>query len=333
MGVELVRASERRGGMRLVAAIVTDPAKEGRDLGDIAGLGRPLGALASADAAAVLGRDDADIVFYTGAGGSTDVATAMAAALDAGKDVITFSGLAHPATAVGREAAEALDGTARRAGRHALCTGFAPGFMIDTLPVVLASCSVDWTSIEVRLVMRMDDWGPATLDAYGIGAAPAVPVSSESRLSFLESVGIIADALAVEPASVRESWDPMVAARVREGRDRTIAVGSVTGVRRTFAAVTTEGRTITIELTIVYALDEAEDGLREEYVIDVAGGPGAGVRAELTGGWSPDPYPATAASGLNAVPRLLALPPGLYNAAQVPFAGPPGLWRSLRDLS
>ena len=106
-----------------------------------------------------------------------------------------------------------------------------------------------------------------------------------------------------------------MAARERKGRDRTIAAGATTGVRRTFTGVTTAGLAITIELTIVYALDEAEDGLREEYVIDISGGPAAGVRAELTGGWSPDPYPATAASGLNAVPRLLALPPGLYNAA------------------
>ena len=88
-----------------------------------------------------------------------------------------------------------------------------------------------------------------------------------------------------------------------------------------------------MKLTTVYALDEAADGLREEYVVDVDGGPAAGAHARLTGGWSPDPYPATAACGLNAIPGLLTLAPGLYTSAQIPFAGPAPGWRSLREVN
>jgi 4-hydroxy-tetrahydrodipicolinate reductase len=332
MGVELVRACARRGDVLPVAAIVTDPAKQGRDLGDIAGLDVRLGAPASLDAEEVLARDDVDIVFYTGAGGSGDVARALSTALAFGKDVITYSGVAHPATAIGSAAAQDLDAQARAAGRRALCTGFAPGFMTDVLPIVLASCCIDWTRIDVGLVMRMDDWGPATLDAYGIGALPGAHEPSGSRISFMESVGIIADALWVDLVSAEEAWDPIVSEHDRQGRDRVIRAGHVTGVRRTYTGTTSTGREIRVQLTIVYALDEAVDGLQEEYVIDIAGGSASGAHARLSGGWSPDPYPATAASGLNAVPGLLSLPPGLYNVAQVPFTGVSPGWRSLREI-
>ena len=45
----------------------------------------------------------------------------------------------------------------------------------------------------------------------------------------------------------------------------------------------------------------------------------------MAGGVFADPYPATAARGLAVVPGLLAMPPGLYNGAQIPFAAAPGM--------
>jgi hypothetical protein len=332
MGVEFVRACERRGSVTPVAAIVTDARKAGVDLGTIAGLSRRLGAPASLDVDATLGRDDVDMVFYTGAGSSADVASALGRALDAGKDAITFSGLAHPATAIGAEAAEELDARARRAGRRALCTGFAPGFMPDVVPVVLASSAMEWTRIETRMVMKMDTWGPATLDAYGIGSPPGRHEPIASRLSFAESIGMIAEALRIELVSAGESWDPILSMRRRRGADREVADGDVTGVRRLFTAAAPSGRTLQLEITTIYELDEAVDGMAEEYAVEVFDHSASVARANLSGAWSPDPYPATAASGLNAIPGLLSLPPGLYNAAQIPFAAPTTTWRSLRDL-
>jgi hypothetical protein len=318
MGVELTRAAVARGDAVPVAAIVTDPEKEGRDLGELSGLD-PLGAPATRDAAAVLARDDIDVVFFCGIAGTREIADALARVVRAGKEAVTFSAIAHPATALGARAAQELDEVAREAGHRILGTGLAPGFLVDVLPVVLASVSVTWTSITARAVLPMDDWGDMTLDAYGIGMPPGSHAPSTSRLSFLESVGIVVDALGVDVAHSEERFEPIVSTRRRKGR-RVIEPGMSTGVRRVYRATTSAGREVTVEIVGVYMLDEQLDGLREEYVVDVDGGPGAGVRAQLSGGWSPDPYPATAAAGLSALPGLVSLPPGLYNAAQVPFA-------------
>jgi 2,4-diaminopentanoate dehydrogenase len=320
MGVELIRAAVERGDTTLAGAIVTDPAKEGRDLGDIAGLDRQLGATATLDADAVLARDDVDVVFFTGAGGTVEIASSMARIAEAGKDAVTFSAIAHPATALGPKIAKELNEVARESGVRMVGTGLAPGFLLDVLPVALASTCVTWSSISARVVIPMNDWGAMTLDAYGIGKTAGEHAPPGSRLSFLECVGTIVDALGLEAAETRQIWQPLLSGRRREGGAAVVEPGKVSGVHRTYSVTTTNGRVITVELIAIYMLDEELDGVSPECTITIEGSPSSNVKATLTGGWVPDPYPATAAVGLNCLSGLRSLPPGLYNAAQIPFA-------------
>lgn len=330
MGVELTRACLRRGDVAPVGAIVTSADKDGVDLGEIAGLGTSLGASASLDADAVLAREDVDVVFYSGIGSSDYVAEVLERCVRAGKEAVTFSGLAHPATAIGPEAARELSALARERGKHILGIGLAPGFLTDVLPVVAASACVDWRSITARMVLPMDSWGALTLDAYGIGKPAGQHVETRDRLSFLESVGIVIDALNVDVDSVAESYEPIVSTRRRSGGAKVVEPGTVGGTRRSYKATTTAGRWVLVEIISIYMLDEEIDGLREEYVVEVDAERPSGARISASGGWSPDPYPATAACGLSALPGLLSLAPGLYNAAQVPFAVPDDDWMTLR---
>jgi len=328
MGVELVRAASARRDTVLAGAIVTDPAKEGRDLSELAGLEHELGVTATRDADSVLSRDDIDVVFFTGGGLTEEIAQSMTRIARAGKDAVTFSAIAHPATALGPGAARKLDELAKASGVHVLGTGMAPGFMLDVLPVVLASCCVTWTSVSARVVLPMDDWGAMTLDAYGIGKPPGQHTPPGSRLSFLECVGTIVDALGVDAAETRQLWEPLVSERRREGGAAIVEPGRVCGVHRRYGVTTTDGREINVELIGIYMLDEELDGVSLESTVRIDGPPTSHVSATLTGGWTPDPYPATAAVGLNCLPGLRSLPPGLYNAAQIPFAVPRSDWPS-----
>ena len=137
MGVELTRALLRRADLRPVGAIVTDPRKDGRDLGEICGLGRELGAVASLDADRVLQRPDADIVFLCGVSDTAGVVEMMRRCALAGRDAITFSGLIHAATAMGADGARELDQFARANGTRMLGTGFV-GSITDALAVSLS---------------------------------------------------------------------------------------------------------------------------------------------------------------------------------------------------
>lgn len=316
MGVECTRAALARGDLRPVAAIVTDPNKDGRDLGEICGLDRPLGAIASTDVDGVLARSDVDVVFLCGFAYTAGVAEMMRRASAAGKDAITFSGLVHPATALGAEGAKALDQLAKENGTRMLGTGWL-GFFTDALPVAIATLSVDWSRITVTVVSPMDHWGLSALDAYRVGFPPeGYPIETE-RLSPLEAVGVMADGLGVDIAEVEVEQTPIVADEVIGGK-RVVEPGQTCGVRKLFTAGATAGRVITLDITHIYGLSESRDS-SEQYTIDIEGiSPGSGVHADFTGGWSPDPYPSTAACGVNAVRGLRSLPPGLYSMAQVP---------------
>ena len=324
MGVELTRALLRRADLRPVAAIVTDPRKDGRDLGEICGLGRELGAIASLDTDRVLQRADADIVFLCGASDTRGVAEMMRRCALASRDAITFSGLVHAATAMGTDAARELDQLARANGTRMLGTGFV-GFLTDALAVALCTLTVDWSRITVTAVMPMDDWSQAMQDVYGVGRKPDDWDLSIPRISLLESVGMIADALGVALERCEVTQVPIVASRRIAGR-RVVEAGLTHGVRKTFTGITTAGRPIVVDVAFVYDLG-ASEGWEERYVIDIEPiTKGSGVRAELTGGWSPDPYPATAATGINAVWGLRTLPPGLYSMTQVPLGVQRGDW-------
>jgi hypothetical protein len=323
MGVELTRALLRRSDLTPVAAIVTDPRKDGRDLGEICGLG-DIGAIASTDTDAVLHRQDIDIVFLCGVGETPAVAAMMRRCALAGKDAITFSGVLHGATALGPDGAKELDQIAKGNGTRLLGTGFV-GFFTDALAVSLATLTVDWKSITVSAVMPMDDWSPAMLDAYGVGREPDDFDPGIPRISLLESVGMIADSLGVALDRCEEKLSPIVASR-RITASRTVEAGLTYGVRKTYTGITTAGRPIVVDIAFVYDLAGDEEW-EERYVIDIEPiTEGSGIRAEITGGWSPDPYPATAATGINAVWGLRSLPPGLYSMAQVPNGVQRGDW-------
>jgi 2,4-diaminopentanoate dehydrogenase len=324
MGVELTRALLRRADLRPVAAIVTDPRKDGRDLGEICGFGRELGAVASLDADRVLERADAEIVFLCGVSDTLGVAEMMRRCALAGRDAITFSGLIHAATALGPIAAKELDQFARANGTRMLGTGFV-GFITDALAVALCTLTVDWSRITVTAVMPMDDWSQAMLDVYGVGRSPDDWDLKIPRLSLLESVGMIADALGVALGRCEVAQVPIVASRRITG-SRIVEAGLTHGVRKTFTGITTAGRPIIVDVVFVYDLS-ASDHWEEQYVIDIEPiSEGSGIRAQLTGGWSPDPYPATAATGINAVWGLRSLPPGLYSMTQVPLGVQRGDW-------
>lgn len=328
MGAECTRAALARGDLQPVAAIVTDARKEGRDLGEICGLGMDLGAVASTDVGGVLAREDIDLVFVCGFSDSEGIAAMMRQAAEAGKDAITYSGLIHPATALRSEGARELDRVARRNGARLLGTGWA-GFFTDALPVALTTLSVDWSSIVVTVIQGMDAWGDYVLDAYGIGRPPAAISDNSDRLSPLESVGMIADALGVDVERSEVRTEPILA-QAPVGGSRSVQPGMVRGVRKLFSVATTDGRSIVLAMTFVFGLAESAE-FSERYVIDVEGvSPGSGVHAELSGGWSPDPYPSTAACGTNAVHGLRSLPPGLYSMAQVPRAVRREDWPSAR---
>lgn len=319
VGAELVKAGLEREWLDFVAGIVFDPGKEGRDLGEVSGT-RAIGAPCTTDVEAVLGRDDIDLVFYTGIGSSAEIAGYCSRILTAGKDCVTLSGLIHVPTAIGAEAAAEMDATAKAAGTRFVGTGIGLGFVADVLPAVLLSAAVRFDRVIARRGSSMNTWGPGVLRAYGVGMPPEQITPPASRVSNRESLAVIGEALGVRFDEIVERNDPLIAKRRREGLGRVIEPGTVTGFQRRFAGLVAGRERVVIEWNGAFLHDREEDGFDVDCGIEVEGGPLDWMRLRLDAGMWGDPYPATAARGLAVVPGLLTLPPGVYHGAQIPFA-------------
>ena len=141
-----------------------------------------------------------------------------------------------------------------------------------------------------------------------------------------QSLALIGDAAGLDFERVDVTHTPLISPTRREFRRTVVEPGTVAGYRRRAAGVVGGQERIVLEWTAVFMLDPEVDGVREEGVVEVEGEPWMEMR--LRGGVFEDPYPSTAARGLAVVPGLLAMPPGLYDGAQVPFAVRPD-WRAL----
>jgi hypothetical protein len=320
-GTELVRAGVQRPWIEFVAGIVFDPAKEGRDLGEIAGI-ESLGAPVTTDAASVLARGDIDLVFYAGLGDEAAVGERMLQIVNSGKDAVTVSGLIHPRSAIGDEAAGRLEEACVANGVHAIGAGVNPGFLLDVLPVTWMSHVVSYKTVTARRVSDMKTWGPGVHKENGIGLPMAEVGNRKTAMALDHSLALIGDALGLTFDRIDNTTEQIESTIHREYRDTVVEPGTLCGFRRRCAGVVGgEGRVV-LEWTAIFDLNPQVDGLSPEGLVIVDGDPW--LETHFKGGVFDDPYPATAARGLSVVQGVRAMPPGLYDSAQVPFAVRPG---------
>jgi hypothetical protein len=64
IGASIARLTTAQRGLQVVGGIDSDPAKVGRDLGEVLGLGQPLGVPVAGDAGALLRQTHPDIVIH-----------------------------------------------------------------------------------------------------------------------------------------------------------------------------------------------------------------------------------------------------------------------------
>jgi 4-hydroxy-tetrahydrodipicolinate reductase len=137
IGAAVVRQVASRPGFRIVAAVDIDPAKAGRDLGEVAGVGRALKVKVSPDARKALKASKPDVVVLCTSSSLERVMPQMETILKAKVPIVsTTEELAYPAGA-NVKLARQLDRLARKAKAAVVGTGVNPGFVMDALPITL----------------------------------------------------------------------------------------------------------------------------------------------------------------------------------------------------
>ena len=311
IGSAVARHVLERDHLRLVGGVEIDPAKAGRDLGEVIGLGRPLGIPVAARLAGV--HAEADVVLHTTRSFFDLFKGQIVEILLAGYDVVStseelsFPWLAHPA-----EAAE-IDAVAKRAGKTVLGTGVNPGFLMDALPLGLTAICQRVDRIEVTRAMNASlRRGPFQAK---IGSGMSVEAfrakMEEGRMGHVglrESMAMLFTTLGRTLVRYESAVEPIVAEQPVRTAFFEVAPGRVRGLQQVARGFTAEGEFAT--LTFRAALDLDEDG----DTIKISGKPDLEVSLKGTNGDI-----ATVAIAVNAIRSVVAAPPGLVTMLDVPL--------------
>ncbi len=172
VGRPAIRAVLSHRDLELVGVVVSNPAKLGRDAGEIAGVGRA-GVLATHDAAALLAQG-VDAVVYT-ASADTRPAEALEdllRCLRAGANVVStsFYALLYPPTAplplLGQ-----VESACREGKSSLFVSGIDPGWALDILPLLLSGVVSDIREVRCQEIFNyaLYDAPDAVRNVIGFG--------------------------------------------------------------------------------------------------------------------------------------------------------------------
>lgn len=314
IGVSIARLMHEKKAIEIVGAIDSDPAKVGRDLGELAGAAdAPWGVKISGDAEEVLGKS-ADIVIHSTSSSLPKVMDQLLACLDAQACIVsTCEELSYPYRTYPELAAK-LDATAREMGVALIGTGVNPGFVMDKLVVTLAAVS---QKIEHARAVRIVDAGKRRLPLQKkIGAGLSVEEFREKVKSGIikhvglpESVALVADSLNLGVDEITETIEPVVAKERVQTEYLTVEAGQAAGVHQIARGLASGQERIYLELQMYVGAKEPAD------TVELKGYPN--IQLVIPGG-SPGDI-ATASVVVNSIPVILDAPAGLRTSRDLPI--------------
>ncbi|MCR4402307.1 MAG: 2,4-diaminopentanoate dehydrogenase [Firmicutes bacterium] len=310
MGSGMARALLERKGVRIVGAIATRPDKAGRDLGDVLNAGRDLGVRVTNDPDEAL-EAGADVVLHATSSFAREIYPQLDAAMAAGSNVITVAEeMAYLRQSDPGLAAE-IDQLARKYGVSVLGTGINPGFVLDTLIIGLTGICTHVKRVKARRVNDLSPFGPTVMRTQGVGTTVEEfregleKGSIVGHIGFIQSCGMIADALGWRLDEITQTREPIVSNTRRTTPYVDVKPGMVAGCNHTAHAFMNGEEVITLEhpQQVLPGLEGVETG---DYIW-IEGTPpvNLAIKPEIPGGIG------TIAIAVNMIPQVVEAEPGL----------------------
>lgn len=315
IGASIARLMRQKATLEIVGAVDKDPAKAGRDLGEVTGApDAPWGVTISSESQTVLEKP-VDIVVHSTSSYLASVMDQLMESLAAGCCIVsTCEELAYP-WKKHPELSRQLDSAAKEKGVALLGTGVNPGFVMDKLVLTLSAVSqrVDWAS-AVRVVDASKRRLPLQ-KKIGAGMTPEefraqVAAGVIKHHGLPESIAMVADGLGFALDDISETIDPVIAEEDVKTEFLQVARGQVAGVHQVARGTAASKEKIFMELKMYVGAKQPSD------TIELKGEPNLSL--VIPGGTHGDV--ATAAVVVNAIPAILAAPAGLRSARDLPLS-------------
>jgi hypothetical protein len=314
IGAMVARQLATRDGFHVVGAIDVDPAKVGRDVGEIIGLERRLRVVVSPDAKATLKKTKPDAVVLCTSSSIKAVMPQIETVLKAKVPIVTTTEeLSYPVkrhSTLGRR----IDAMARRAKVAVLSTGVNPGFAMDALPIMLTSVCERVDAIVVNRVQDARSRRVPFQQKIGAGLSQTqfsreVERGSIRHVGLAESITMIADALGWQLDRVTDEVKPKIADAAVASEYLAVDPGFVSGIVQDGVGFRHGKPVITLHIEAYLGAPESHD------TIIVEGKPS--LRMTVPGGIPGDI--ATASIVVNSIPKVIAARPGLQTMRHLPL--------------
>lgn len=309
IGAEIARLLLTKSWVRFAGAVDIDPAKVGRDAGEVIGLGRNLGVKVTPS---IEGK--ADVVVHSTGSRLRDVKEQLLTLLGTGSHVVsTCEELSFPLDTAIREE---LQRVARANNVTLLGTGVNPGFVMDKLPLTLTSVCQSVESIEVNRVVDASQRREPLQRKVGAGMTreqfnARVQEGKIKHMGLRESLFMIANGLGLELDEVSdEQILPVMAEERVITKYLQVEPGQVAGVHQVIRGQKSGKLRLSLDIRMYVGARDPRDE------VIVKGTPDLKMRIE--GGVHGDR--ATAAIAVNAIPRVVAARPGVLTMDDIPIS-------------
>lgn len=337
VGRAAIRAVAAHPSLSLSAVIVHDPAKVGRDVGDLADCAGAVGVLATDDIAAVLAERPRAVVYAASGEIRPDAAvTDIAAAINAGAVVVTPSvyALYEPSSAP-PEIREPIEQAIEAGGGSLFVSGVDPGWGNDILPLLISGLGSTVEEIRCQEIFDYASYDQPDSVRYLVGMGqpmdydPPMVAAGIPTMVWGGQIRLIARGLGVEVDKITETLERRpLSETVQTATMGEFEAGTQGALRFEVQGIVNGETRIVIEhITRIHpdcAPDwpQPPDGRDGAHRVVISGRPNIEVTVVATdeGGSGAAGGNATAVGRIvNAIDWLVEAPPGIYDALDVPL--------------
>jgi hypothetical protein len=314
IGAGVLRQVAARKGFKIVGAVDIDPAKVGRDLGEVAAVGRQLKIRVSDDAKKTIKAAKPDVVVLCTSSSMKGVLGQIEAILKLRVPIVsTTEELAYP-TKGNMRYARAVHQMAKKAKVAVLGTGVNPGFVMDALPIMLTGVCERVEAIKVERIQDARIRRLPFQQKIGAGLTreqfqKKVDDGSVRHVGLAESVSMIADALGWKLDRITDEIQPKMATETVASEFLAVDPGYVCGIVQDGIGSKGGQPVITLHMEAYLGAPESYDS------VEIVGSPA--LKSKVAGGVHGDI--ATASIVVNSLPKILDVAPGLHTMRDMPL--------------
>jgi 4-hydroxy-tetrahydrodipicolinate reductase len=319
IGLAAARLALQKTTVQLVGAIDIDPAKAGKDLGELLELGRTTGMVVEADAEKALRKLEPDVVLHCTSSFLPMVKDQLLLAARCGVDVVSSTEELLMPEFQHAALAKEIDAAAIAGGVSILGTGVNPGYAMDFIAVIASAVTFDVQSVKCTRVVDAATRRLPLQKKVGAGLTKAafnkqLATGKLGHIGMRESVALLARALDFKVDRIEQTVEPVFAVEDLKTQFLTVKEGQVAGIRNHGYGYIGKRPALHLDLSMYVGAPDP----RDEIVLEST----PPVHLRFHEGIAGDQ--ATAAILVNNLHGVVAAPPGLRTVLDV---APPRLCR------